>query len=171
MKKIILTLTIIVSILLVTGCDSGATTSDNTNSISKTREQQTYHMNDNIYITKADGTEYRIKITGIKETNDRNEYSDTRADRVVIIDYEYENISMEDDLYISSMDFKAYDKDNNSMQTYEVIDYKYSDTISTGRKATAQMVFALNNTNNYIELEFYDNMWNSKSNCKIILEW
>lgn len=162
---------ILLSIFILAGCDSGATTSnEDDGSNTSTKDLSTYKINEDIYVTNNDG-KYRIKLTGIKESKERNQFSDTEAERVVVISYEYENQSLEDDLYISSMNFKAYDKDNNSLETYEVIDYKYPSEISTSRKATAEMVFALNNDSNYIELEFYDNMFNSKPDCKIILEW
>ena len=170
MKKILFSICLILSIFILTGCDSGATTSGESSGESKTKELATYKVNEDIFIKTDDG-EYRLKITGIKETKKRNEYDDTECDRSFIISYEYENISLEDDLYISSMDFKAYDKDNNSLETYEAIDYKSTDSVSTGRKSSGEMVWALNNDNNYIELEFYNNMWDSSPDCKIILEW
>jgi len=170
MKKNLIVLALF--LLLISGCGTNAVTSNYSTSESKTREQQTYHINEDIYVKKNSGEEYRLKINSINETYERNEFSDTRADRVVVIDYEYENISLSDDLFISSWDFQAYDQDNNALETYEVIDYKYPDNISMGRKTTAQLVFALNNTNNYIELEYYDNVfWDSQSVCKIVLEW
>ncbi len=140
------------------------------NSSSNIKDLSSHKLNDDIYINNDDG-KYRLKITGIKESKQRNEYSDKEAKKVIVISYEYENLTLEDDLYISSTNFKAYDNDNNSLETYEVIDYKYPNKVSNGRKATAEMVFALNNDSNYIELEFYDNPYNSKSNTKIALEW
>ncbi len=122
-------------------------------------------------IIKNDNGEYRIKFTSVKETDERNEFSDKRADRVVIIEYEYENISLNDDLYVSNLNFKLYDKDNNAMETYPAGDTKYPSNISTGRKTVASEAYALNNENNYIEIEYYDNIFNSKPNGTIVLEW
>ena len=156
--------------MLAVGSGSTATTSGDANgTTSKKGEITTYKLNEDIYVTNSHG-KYRIKFTGVTETNDRNEYSEKQADRVVIIGYEYENLDMDEDLYVSDMNFKLYDKDNNSMETYPV-DYKYPTNIGSGRKATASMSYALNNDNNYIELEFYDNYFNGKADCKVILEW
>ena len=146
------------------------TTNSDTETQSKTSEIAEYKLNEDIFITKSTG-KYRIKFTGVTETNDRNEFSDKVANRVVIISYEYENLTLPDDLYISSMDFKLYDKENNSMETYPAGDVKYPSAIGTGRKTTASEAFALNNDSNYIELDYYDNSFNSKADCRVILEW
>ena len=86
------------------------------------------------------------------------------------IEYEYENISKEDDLSVSEFNFKLYDKENNQLETYPITT-KYGTSISKGRKTTASVAYALNSDSNYIELEYYDNMFNDKANCKIVFEW
>ena len=156
--------------------ESGSITNTNTKknmntnvNSSKSSSLTTYKLNDDILVKNRDG-EYRIKFTNIRETSDRNEYSDKQADRVVIIEYEYENISKESDLYISDMCFKIYDKNNIKLETYPV-SVKYPDSISIGRKTTASVAFALNDDTNYLELEFYDNPFNSRSDFKVVLEW
>lgn len=145
------------------------TTSTDTGTESKTSEVAKYKLNEDIFITTNTG-KYRVKFTNISETRDRNEFSDTVANRVVIIEYEYENLTLPDDLYISEMNFKLYDKENNSLETYPV-DRKYPTNIGTGRKTTASVAYALNSESNYIELDLYDNMFNSKADCRVILEW
>lgn len=132
-------------------------------------ENSSYKLGDTIDITTKKGS-YRLRIDGISETNDRNQFSDKRADRVVLIDYSYENIDMEEDLYIFDSHFKAYDKDSNSLETYPVLG-KFAEKVSAGRKTSGQMTFALNNNSNYIELEYYNNMFQSKKDCVIIIEW
>ena len=153
------------------GSSSGATSStDSEGTQSEKHELKTYKINEDIYITNNSG-KYRVKFTSIKETNDRNQFSDTQANKVVVIEYEYENMTLEDDLFISdTTNFKAYDKENNQLETYPV-DTKYSSNVSKGRKTTASVAYALNSDSNYVELEFYDNVWNSKPDCKLIFEW
>lgn len=153
------------------GSSSGASSSsDYDGTKSETHDLKTYKINEDIYITNNSG-KYRVKFTGIQETSDRNQFSDTIANKVVIIEYEYENMTLEDDLFISdSTNFKAYDKENNQLESYPV-DIKYASNVSKGRKTTASVAYALNSDSNYIELEFYDNVWNSKPDCKLVLEW
>lgn len=174
MKKIknllLLSMCGILYFMLAVGSGSSVTTSTDANgSTSKTNEIATYKLNDDIYITKNDG-KYRIKFTKVTETKNRNSYSDKQANRVIIIEYEYENMNLPEDLYVSDMDFKLYDKDNNQLETYPV-DIKYASSVGTGRKTTASVAYALNNDNNYVELEYYDNMFNGNADCRVVLEW
>lgn len=174
MKKLknllLLLLCSIMFLVFAVGSSSNVTTSTNSDgTTSSTNELTTYKLNEDIYVTNSSG-KYRIKFTKITETSERNEFSDKQANRVVIIEYEYENISQEDDLYISEMDFKLYDKENNQLETYP-LSTKYPSNISKGRKTTASVAYALNSDSNYIELEYYDNMFNSKANCKVVFEW
>ena len=169
MRKVKFLIVLCLGIILITGCSSSATVSSSSNEEKETTSVKNYGINEDMYVTTDEG-KYRLKITGIKETKERNEYSDKKANRVVIISYEYENISLQDDLYVSEMSFKVYDKEGNALETYPVT-YKYADSIGTGRRASAEMAFALNSETNYIELEYYDNMFNSKSDCLIKIEW
>lgn len=154
--------------------DSESASSDvegenNDSEIEETSEEETYKVGDVIQISTYNGS-YSFTITGISETSERNEFSDIQADRVVVIDYEYENNDVPEELYISDMNFKAYDADNNALETYPA-DIKYADSISAGRKTTGQMAFALNNPTNRIELEYFDNMFSSTKDCLIVAEW
>jgi hypothetical protein len=74
------------------GSGSNASTSNDSNGTSGTTNNKipSYHLNEDIYITNNSG-KYRVKFTGIKETSYRNEFSDTKADRVVVLEWEYEN--------------------------------------------------------------------------------
>ena len=156
--------------MLAVGSGTNVSTSTDSNgTTSQSAKIATYKMNEDIYITTSSG-KYRVKFTGIKETKDRNQFSDTKADRVVIIEYEYENMTKDQDLYVSSLDFKAYDKQNNALETYPA-SVKYPSNVGKGRKATASVAYALNSTDNYIELEYYDNMFNDNADCKVIFEW
>ena len=133
------------------------------------QEEEVYKIGDVIKVSTSNGS-YSLTITSVTETDERNEFSDTKADRVIIVDYAYENIDVDDQLYIFESNFKAYDADNNSLETYPA-DIKSADSISAGRKTTGQMAFALNNSTNKIELEYFDNMFNDSKDCLIVLEW
>lgn len=155
------------------GCDSNVETSSSPSSSSSgnvnENTKKVYGINEDVYINNGSG-EYRLKITSVKETAERNEFSDVVANRVIIISYEYENISLNSDLSIDDWNFKVYDKDNNSMETYPV-DINYGNTVGQGRKAVSSVTYALNSDINYVELEYYDNMFNSSSDCIFKLEW
>lgn len=167
MKRVMLLILSLCLIFCICGCNS-ASVSDTQKTDTPTDEENVFKLGEEIFINKDEG-EYKFKITKVEETAERNEFSDKTPNRVIIISYEYENISYSTDLFISDMNFKAYDKDNNSMDTYPA-SIEYADSISAGRKTSGQMAFGLNSDKNYVELEFYDNMF-LDSDCKIVLEW
>ena len=93
----------------------------------------------------------------------RNQFSEKEAEKVVVIEYTYENIADEENLYVFDSNFKVYDASGNVLETYPAGAEKYPQAISKGKKCTANMSFALNNESNNLELEFYDNMFDGKA--------
>lgn len=134
------------------------------------KEMPTYKIGETVTVKTSSG-EYTVKISGVKETADRNEFSDVKADRVILVSYEYENKSYNDDLYVSESNMKVYDKENNLLESYPSTEQKYASSVGTGRKSNGVAAYALNSDSNYAEIEFYDNMFNSSADCKFILEW
>lgn len=134
------------------------------------KEMPTYKLGEKVSIKTSSG-DYWVRFKSCKETKDRNQFSDTKADRVILIEYDFENTSYENDLFVSSMDMKLYDKDNNILESYPSTLAKEPSSVSKGRKGSGVLAYALNNDNNYIELEYYSNMFNSSADCKFILEW
>lgn len=128
----------------------------------KLKEKQHYSIGDTVTV-QTDNGEYSFKINGVSETSDRNSYADTDPDRVILIDYEYENLSYaveydnyyNDKLYLSSGDFEFYDADGHSMDEYP-ISYEYPHSITPGHKTSGQMALGLDNDTNYIEMELDD---------------
>ena len=128
----------------------------------KVKEKLHYSVGDTVTVQTENG-DYAFKITGVSETAERNQYADSDPDRVVLIDYEYENISYvidydnyyNDKLYMSSNDFEFYDADGHSMDDYP-ISYEYPHSITPGHKTSGQMALGLNNDSNYIEMELDD---------------
>lgn len=168
MKKVVKFLLIAVLFLGITGCVENSEVSSNGGE-NKTKEIATFKINEDIFVKNEEG-EIRFKVLSVKETAERNQFYDKDVDRVIVIEYEYENKSREDDIMISELNFKIYDKNNNALDSYPIYT-TYPSAISTGRKTKADVAYALNNDENYIEIEFYDNMFNSKPDAKIILEW
>ena len=145
------------------------TSSDAQGTVSEVHKLDEYHLNEDIFIDGGSG-KYRIKFTNVYETDDRNMFDDSNPDRVIVIEYEYENLTKDSYLLVSDWDFKAYDIDNNKLESYPV-STKYGGSVSKGRKATSSMAYGFNNGTNRIELEHYDNMFNDKADCKIVLDW
>ena len=169
MKKILALIMVSLLLFSVCACESTSTvSSEQSDESAKESGLQSFKIGDEIFIKNDDG-EYKFTITEVKETSDRNEFADENPLKVILVSYTYENISLSDDLYIDDMSFSAYDKNNNKMDSYPA-DIKYPDSVSSGRKCSAEMAFGLDSEENYVELEFYDNMF-LDADCKIILEW
>lgn len=179
MKKLIYAL---VSVLIVctfvffaaaSGNDAETTSDGEENSSPNSSEEAKmpeYKIGETVTV-KTNSGEYTVKITDVKETASRNEFSDVKAEKVVLISYEYENKTYANDLSVSEMNMKLYDKENNLLETYPATEEKYGSSVGTGRKSNGVLAYALNSSSNYIEIEFYDNMFNSSADCKFILEW
>lgn len=178
MKKVlcaILSLLVVAAFMFfaIASSDSAKTSKDDgsgTTSAANSKNEATYKIGDSVKVKTSMG-EYTVKITSVKETKSRNQFSDVKADRVILVSYEYENISYNDDLLVSDMNMKLYDKDNNLLESYPSTEQKFGSSIGTGRKSSGVDAYALNSKENYVELEFYGNMFNSKSDCTFILEW
>lgn len=163
MKK---TIILIVSLLLLfcTGCDKKITNDNNQN-----YNGTTYKLNDIISLTNSLGT-MNIKFLAVTETDDRNEFEEKEYKKVIFVEYEYENVSLDDDFYINEDNFKIYDKNNNLLDLYP-LDVTYAPSISKGRKATNKIAYGLNSDSNYIEIELRSQSDNKNLKKKVIVEW
>jgi hypothetical protein len=135
--------------------NSSISTSNSSNDV------KTYGLNEEITI-KTSQDEYTLVITGIKEMSERNQFSDKNFDQVFLIDYTYKNISSEDTLYISEMNFKIIDEQGEIGDSYPNSTSKDPQSITSGTTCKAQMVLGVNNKSNTIKLQYFDNMFNSK---------
>ena len=121
MKKTSLVLVTVIMLSILTGCGGTDVTSIEkkdpetvveTNTInekeSKQEEnnQKIYGIGERIIVDDK----YALEIIGVKETEERNQFSEKEVAQVLIIDYLYENIGEEiEDIYISDMNFKFVD--------------------------------------------------------------
>lgn len=163
-------------VFMALGSGTDAETSSNgkdTDTSSKSAETAdiaTYSVGESVSLKTSTG-EYTVKIASVKETTYRNQFSEVKADRVILIEYEYENISYTNDLSVSEMNMKVYDKDSNLLESYPAKEVKYGAAVGTGRKSKGVAAYALNNENNYVEIDFYDNLFNAKADCRFKVEW
>ncbi|MDU4830631.1 MAG: hypothetical protein E6X64_13390, partial [Clostridium perfringens] len=71
------------------------------------------------YINDENGVKsMAITIDNVKLTDERNQFSEKEAEKVVVIEYTYENIADEENLYVFDSNFKVYDASGNVLETY-----------------------------------------------------
>lgn len=115
---------------------------------------------------------YSLKITAVYDTApDTDEPNPPEAERVAVVVYEYTNEDISSGLSIGNTHFKAYDKNGKELEQFsqkglfEVGEAGQSDTY------TASVAFALNNDENYIKVEFYNDTASKKPDAVFEKEW
>ncbi len=87
----------------------------------KTEEdkKKTLGIGETAYINDKNGVKsMAITIDNVKLTDERNQFSEKEAEKVVVIEYTYENIAYEENLYVFDSNFKVYDASGNVLETY-----------------------------------------------------
>lgn len=149
----------IIALVILFSVDTGTvTTSNNTNNSNNT-QVSVHSLGDTITVKDSSGDEYTLQITNIKESKDRNQFSDSNPTQVFVIDYVYTCINSKDGLYISDMNFKIIDEQGEIGDSYP-ISVKDPQSITAGTTCKAQMAFGVYNTSNKVKLQFFSNMFN-----------
>ena len=120
-------------------------------------EENRGQLGDTIYITTSSG-DYELTFTNAYYTDERNEYSSTLADKVIILEYEYKNISYEnkflDGLFIcEGTHYKVYDGDGYSLEIYPANLPYHQDSVSKNRSSKGSEAFAVIGDQTHYEIE------------------
>lgn len=122
-------------------------------------EDRIYQVGDRVVVDDK----YALTITGIRETDERNQFSDKQVAQVLIIDYLYENISdAERDLYISDMNFKAVDEGGNMCDSYPVSITYTTQHAGVGTRVMTGMAIGTTEASQKIRLQYYDDYFSSE---------
>lgn len=135
-------------------------------------DEKVYGIGDNVTVHTSRG-DYSLKFTGVRETTERNEFADENPQRVVILEYEYKNISFDSDVVVSYLYFRVYDNYGRSLSTYPDTSTKSTTNISQGKTATASVAYGLNNNDNVVTVDFYNITMESMydAECTFKLTW
>lgn len=130
--------------------------------IVETPQVYRFGLNETVPMTTTYG-DYEITFTDAYFTDERNQFSDTQADKVLIIVYEYKNVSYvpdyTDSLFIcEGLDYKVYREDGFSLETYPVSLPYYQDTVSVGRSSKGSEAFAVVGDQHHFEIELGSNV-------------
>lgn len=164
-------------IALLSGDDSGSGAENTTNNsqvdnVQQNDDEKVYGIGDTVTVHTSRG-DYSLKFTGVRETTKRNEYADDNPQRVVILEYEYKNISFDSDVVVSYLYFRAYDNDGNALTVYPDTSIKHTTNISQGKTATASVAYGLDSDDNVVTVDFYNITMESIHNaeCSFNLTW
>ena len=129
------------------------------NSSKKKNEKAKIELNKPFTVTTKEG-DYNVTIEGIRFTDDKNQFSEKKAEKVFFLDYSYQNVSQTDDLFVSSSNFKIMDDEGNVLDTYPVSDdNRFPKSVPEGGKCSATETFAMPKVSKNIKILFYDNMF------------
>ena len=152
--------------------DVNPTNSSQNDTLQQSNGEKVYGLGDTVTIHTSRG-DYALKFTGVRETDKRNEYADENPQRVVILEYEYKNISFDTDVVVSYLYLRTYDNDGNALTLYPDTSVKSTTNISQGKTATASVAYGLDDDDNIITVDFYDitmeNMYSAE--CSFKLTW
>jgi hypothetical protein len=110
---------------LLLGINGSAFSGDKTKETESKKEIKVMTLNEAFNVTTENGN-YTLTIEGARTTDERNQFSDKKVSKVVILDYSYANESFGEkvgtDLYIDSSAFQVLDDEGNVLDTYPVDD-------------------------------------------------
>lgn len=118
-----------------------------------------YKIKESYYEKDEDGNKLMsVTINSLSEIKERNKFLNTKANKVILLEFMYENLDLSGNLFISDSNFKVYDKEGNILESYPVDSEKVAKSISKGKKCTASAAYALNSKSKEIIVEFYSNI-------------
>jgi hypothetical protein len=180
MRKIVMAI-MLMSMLMVTACGSDVESVKKTDQDAPSRseeeavyvEEEEREDQEDVIYTVGDrivfDDEYALTILGITETGERNEFSEKEVEQVLIIEYLYENLDSDEEIYISEMEFKFVDEGGNMMDTYPVEAYHMPEYTPKGTKTLSSFAVGTTAKSGSIVMHYYDNFFSSESDCSFSL--
>lgn len=181
MKKFLRSLMVMVMAVAMSICfvgcgDNGNNSNDSSNSNSgsnsnNSTQSKTYSVGDTVTMKNSDGTDkLKVTINSVSLTTDRNQYTDKNPAQVVIIDYTYENVGSDSDIYYSSSCIKVTDEKGNLCDTYPLSLNKYPDSTPKGSKCTAKQAYGTVEESSKIKIALKDSILDTNSSDDPIFE-
>lgn len=129
------------------------------NILTEATKNQGYKPENNQYVaTDEEGKElYRLVIDSVETMEERNPYDASKPAQVILINYTYTNISLETALYLDRVQFSVLDETSTVGDLYPNPIKKRPQRVSAGVTCHAQMVFALENESQSIQINYYEN--------------
>ncbi len=169
-KVMIICFSIIAAFLLIIAIVAGLKKPEEPNNDDPKITEQT-SLEDEITLKSQEGN-YSVKITAVfdAEPNSTDEAA-PKAERVAVVVYEYKNADITDGLSIGNTHFKAYDKRGKELKQYPQNGLFEPSEIGESGVFTASVAFALNNDNNYLKIEYYNDTASKKPDATFEQTW
>lgn len=132
----------------------------------KEQEEQSFHIGERAVFDDR----YALTILSMTETSDRNEFSEKEVAQVFFIEYLYENLDSEEEIYISEMDFKMVDAGGNMVDTYPLDAGHSAQYTPKGAKTLGSFAVGTVVEGTELKLHYYDNFFASTHDCIFILQ-
>lgn len=129
------------------------------------QEATAYTIGDRIVFDDA----YALTILSVKETEERNEFSENEVAQVLIVEYLYENLNSDEEIYISDMEFKMVDEGGNMMDSYPVEAGFSPEYTPKGAKTLASFAVGTTEPSTNVTFHYYDNFFSSSADCVFTL--
>lgn len=121
---------------------------------------------------KAQEGNYTVKVTTVFDAQaDTDEVDPPKADRVAIVVYEYTNDDIAHGLAIGNTHFKAYDSKGKELEQFPQKGLFEPSEVGESGTFTASVAFALNNDENYLKIEYYNDAASSAPDAVFEKEW
>lgn len=115
---------------------------------------------------------YSVKITKVLEAEPKPKEAEApEAKSVAIVVYEYTNDDIAHGLAIGNTHFKAYDSKGKELEQYPQKDLFEPSEVGKSGTFTASVAFALNNDDNYLKIEYYNDVAAKKPDAVFEQEW
>lgn len=129
MKKKLLGLILLgISSLTLTGCEKvEAYKIDMEEAIKEKQEEAEelplLNMEEEFILDYFDSGKYGLTFDGVRKTDKRNEFAPYEAKEVVLVDFVFENYSVNKDIMVTEgVDFKVFDQNKKQLKTYPVVE-------------------------------------------------
>ncbi len=112
---------------------------------------------DIIHLDNPTETIARVTINKVYNTDERNQFEEIEYEQVVLIDYEVENVTL-DDLFIFESNFKVIDEGKNLLKTYP-LSTDSPGRLPPGTKGQGTMCYGVKSPSKNLKIMFSFNVF------------
>lgn len=120
-------------------------------------------LGDTLVVSENGVDLYEITFDKAFLTDERNQFSDDTSENVIVLEYTYKNLSLEDGLDVfEGTHFRTYDANGAVLSTYPAGAHLYGGRVSVGRSGTSQEAFGFNgDSQQTLEIEIYSSFFSA----------